>query len=290
MRTEFVEANGIRFHVEVDGEGPLVLLLHGMPQFWFQWRHILPTLAERGYRAAAPDLRGIGQTSRPTRIADYRLHILGDDVAALIRALGESKAHVVGHDWGGLIAWETAFAHPEVVDRLITVNGPPAHIPPRGWGARLRQLVRSWYAFYFALPRLPEWFLTRRHSAVMPGMLEGGHFSPEEMAEYRDFICRPGAAWAMLAYYRAWVRDIRANAARLRGRTVSAPTLVIWGVHDRSLGVELTRDMDRYVRGPLQIVRLPDEGHWFIQNQPERFTELLTAFLAEEHGSTIGPR
>ncbi|MGH2462001.1 MAG: alpha/beta fold hydrolase [Candidatus Limnocylindria bacterium] len=182
MRTEFVEANGIRFHAEVDGEGPLVLLLHGFPQFSYMWRHVLPALAERGYRAVAPDTRGIGETGRPSRIADYRLQILGDDVAALIEALGERKAHLIGHDWGGLIAWETALAHPEVVDRLITVNGPPAHIAPRGWRARLRQLARSWYAFYFALPWSPERFLTRRHAAIMPRLVEGGRFSPEEIA------------------------------------------------------------------------------------------------------------
>jgi pimeloyl-ACP methyl ester carboxylesterase len=284
MNTAFIEANGIRFHVEVDGDGPLILLLHGFPQFSYQWRHILPSLAARGYRAVAPDLRGIGQTSRPTRIEDYRLRILGEDAAALITALGERKAHVIGHDWGGLIAWETAFAHPEVVDRLITVNGPPAHIPPRRWGARLRQLARSWYAFYFALPWSPERFLTRGHSRIMPRLLEGGRFSLEETAVYRDAICQPDAAWAALAYYRAWVRNIFANARRLRGKVVTAPTLVIWGEQDRSLGVELTHDMDRYVRGPLRIARLPEEGHWLVQNQPDRFAEMVVDFLEEEFG------
>jgi len=284
MNTEFIEANGIRFRVEVDGDGPLILLLHGFPHFSYQWRHILPSLAARGYRAVAPDLRGIGQTSRPTRIEDYRLPILGEDVAALITALGERKAHVIGHDWGGLIAWETAFAHPEVVDRLITVNGPPAHIPPRRWGARLRQLARSWYAFYFALPWSPERFLTRGHSGIMPRLLDGGRFSLEETAVYRDAICQPDAAWAALAYYRAWVRNIFANARRLRGKVVTAPTLVIWGERDRSLGVELTHDMDRYVRGPLRIVRLPEEGHWLVQNQPDRFAEMVMDFLEEEFG------
>jgi pimeloyl-ACP methyl ester carboxylesterase len=280
-RTEFVEANGIRFHVKVEGDGPLVVLIHGFPQTSYAWHHVMPLLAERGFRVAAPDTRGIGQSSRPTRIADYRLQVLGDDIAALIGALGADKASVIGHDWGGLIAWETAFAHPEVVDRLITVNGPPAHIPPQGWGARLRQLSRSWYAFYFALPRNPERFLTRGHSQIMARLLRDGRFSPEEIALYRDVICQPGAAWAGLAYYRAWVRGLRANAARLRGRTVTAPTLVIWGEQDPALGLELIEDMDRYVRGPLRIVRLPEENHWFVPNQPERFVDLVTAFLEE---------
>jgi epoxide hydrolase 4 len=290
MRSEFVEANGIRFHVEVDGDGPLIVLLHGFPQSSYMWRDTGPELAKRGFRTAAPDTRGIGQTERPDRIDEYRLEILGDDVAALIGALGAQKAHLIGHDWGGLIAWETAFNHPEVVDRLITVNGPPGHIIPRRWRNRLRQLGHSWYAFYFSLPRNPERFLTRGHSQIMPRLLRGGDFSPEEIAVYRDAICQPGAARAGLAYYRAWVRGLRGNVARLRGRTVSAPTLVIWGEQDPSLGVYLTEDMDRYVRGPLRIVRLPEENHWFIQNQPERFIEMVTAFLHDPNpGSSPSP-
>src|SRR5512132_3192994 len=118
VRTEFVTANGIRFHLETDGEGPLILLLHGFPQSSYQWHHVLPMLAAHGYRVVAPDLRGIGESSRPNRVKDYRLSVLGDDVAALIRELGEERAHVIGHDWGGIIAWEVAFSHPDAVDRL----------------------------------------------------------------------------------------------------------------------------------------------------------------------------
>lgn len=131
------------------------------------WRHVLPALVERGYRAVAPDLRGIGQTSRPTRIGDYRLRILGDDVAALIEALGERKADLVGHDWGGLIAWETAFAHPEVVDRLITVSGPAAQSrcadgepASAGWDKR-RGSVTSACARYFGGRCLDRTSVTR---------------------------------------------------------------------------------------------------------------------------------
>jgi pimeloyl-ACP methyl ester carboxylesterase len=284
MGAEFVEANGIRFHVEVEGDGPLVVLLHGFPQNSWMWRDVGPALAARGFRVAAPDTRGIGQTSRPTRIEDYRLEVLGDDIAALIRALGAPKAHVLGHDWGGLIAWETAFSHPEVVDRLVTVNGPPGHIAPVGTWNTIRQLGRSWYAFYFSLPRNPERFLTRGHSQIMARLLRDGDFSPEEIAVYADAICQPGAAWAGLAYYRAWVRGIRANRRRLRGKVVTAPTLVIWGERDPSLGVTLAEHVDRYARGPLRILRLPEEHHWFMQHQPERFVDVVAGFLTEDVG------
>ena len=112
MRSEYLTANGIRFHLQTDGEGPLVLLLHGFPQTSHAWHDLLPRLATHGYRVVGPDLRGYGESSRPKHIRDYRTSKLGDDVAGLIAALGEKKAHVIGHDWGGAAAWETALAHP----------------------------------------------------------------------------------------------------------------------------------------------------------------------------------
>jgi pimeloyl-ACP methyl ester carboxylesterase len=279
VSTEFVEANGIRFHVETDGEGPLVLLLHGFPQTWYMWKRVMPALAAHGFRVVAPDTRGVGETSRPTRIEDYRLRTLGDDVAALIRALGEEKAHIIGHDWGGVIAWETAMAHPEVVDRLVVVNAPPMPGMVRTYLTSPLQLLRSWYIGFFQLPRLPERFLTRRHADVMRVMLAPGNFSDEEIEVYRDAICRPGAAWAGLAYYRAIVRSLASDLRRLRGKKVRSRTLVIWGDRDVALGKELTHGLDRYVRGPLRIEHLPDARHFVVQDYPDRFVELVTGFL-----------
>jgi pimeloyl-ACP methyl ester carboxylesterase len=286
VRTEFVEANGIRFHLETDGEGPLVLLLHGFPQTWYMWKAVMPQLAARGFRVVAPDTRGVGETSRPTRIADYRLRTLGDDVAALIRALGAERAHVIGHDWGGVIAWETAIAHPEVVDRLVVVNAPPMPHMVRTYVTSPLQLLRSWYIGFFQVPRLAERFLTRGHAEVMRRIFEAGNFSDEEIEVYRDAICRPGAAWAGLAYYRAIVRWLVSDLRRLRGSKVRSPTLVIWGEGDASLGKELTHGLDRYVRGPLRIERLPTAGHFVVEDYPERFVELTSGFL---HGASASP-
>ncbi len=279
MRTEFVEANGISFHLETDGEGPLILLLHGFPQTWYMWNAVIPRLAAHGFRVVAADTRGVGETSRPRRLEDYRLRILGDDVAALIKALGEEKAHVIGHDWGGVIAWETAFAHPDAVDRLVIVNAPSLPGMIRTFVTSPLQLLRSWYVGFFQLPRLPERLLTRRHGEVMRRMLAPGHFSEEEIDVYRDAICRPGAAWAGLAYYRAVARWLISDLRRLRGAKVRSPTLVIWGERDASLGKELTHGLDRYVRGPLRIERLSDARHFVVQDYPGRFVELVTGFL-----------
>ena len=280
VRSEYVTANGIRFHLETDGDGPLLLLLHGFPQTSYMWHKVMPALAASGYRVVAPDLRGIGESGRPRRVRDYRLSILGDDIAALVAELGEERAHVIGHDWGGLVAWEVAFAHPEVVDRLVIVNAPPV----QGWARTAltspRQLGRSWYVFFFNLPWLPEWLVTRPRA--MRQLLRLGQFSDGEIGVYRDAISRPGAAWAGLAYYRALSRWFISDIRRLRGKKIASPTLIIWGEEDPALGKELTHHLDRYVRGPLRIEYVPDAGHWVIQDLPERFVELVTGFLAED--------
>src|SRR5204863_6767394 len=152
---EFVEANGIRFHYVTAGEGPLVLLLHGFPQFWYAWRHQIPALAQR-FKVVAPDLRGYGDTDKPPRVADYRTGVLAADVAALVKALGYDRAHVVGHDWGGGVAWMTALEQSQVVDKLAVLNCPHPKPFSKALRSNLRQLARSWYMFFFQIPALPE--------------------------------------------------------------------------------------------------------------------------------------
>src|SRR3954449_11342949 len=151
-----VAANGARFHVAVTGEGPLVLLLHGFPEFWWSWRHQLVALADAGYRAAAMDLRGYGASDKPPR--GYDLLTLAADVAGLVRALGERDAVVVGHGWGGLVAWTLAPAHPALVRRLAVVSAPP----PLRWSAALsapHQQRAAGPLLRFQLPWHPERWL-----------------------------------------------------------------------------------------------------------------------------------
>ncbi|RPH34803.1 MAG: alpha/beta hydrolase, partial [Chloroflexi bacterium] len=281
MEDEFVEANGIRFHCLTDGSGPLVLLLHGFPQFSYEYRHLVPALAKAGYRAVAPDLRGYGDSSRPTRIEDYQLRILGDDIAALVEAFGERKAHVLGHDWGGIVAAEAALSHPDRVDRLILVNGPPAITLGRAIHHSWRQRFRSSYVLFFRVPRLPEWWLTYGHGRVMKLLLADGTFEPADLAAYRDAICQPGAAWAGLAYYRSIAHTIKDDANRLRGKTIGSPTLVLWGERDRALGRDLAVRLDTQL--PALSVKLffPDVSHWLIEDRPDEVAKLVIEFLDE---------
>ncbi len=288
MRTEFVEANGIRFHCQVEGSGPLVLLLHGFPQTSYEYRHLVPALAAAGYRAVAPDLRGYGDTTRPTRIDDYRLQTLGDDVAALVEALGEQKAHVLGHDWGGIVASEAALSHPEAVDRLILVNGPPAITLGRAIHHSWRQRFRSSYVLFFRMPRVPEWWLTYGHGRVMRLLLADGAFAPADLAVYRDAICQPGAAWAGLAYYRSIAHTIKDDANRLRGKTIRSPTLVLWGERDRALRRDLALRLDSQFATPPRKVFFPDVAHWVIEDRPDEVARLVIEFLDEGQGAGAG--
>ena len=281
MRSEFIEANGIRFHYVTDGAGPLVLLLHGFPQSSYEYRHLVPALARAGYRAVAPDMRGFGNTSRPARIEDYALQTLGDDVAALVDAFGEPKAHVLGHEWGGIVAAEAALAHPDKVDRLILVNGAPAITLGRAIHHSWRQRIRSWYVLYYRLPRLPEWSLTVLHGRVMNLLFSDGAFSASDLAMYRDAICEPRAAWAGLAYYRSIAHTIKDDADRLRGKRITSPALILWGKRDWTLNRDLPQWLDRQFTNPPRKVFFPDVGHWVIEARPDEVARHVIGFIDE---------
>lgn len=271
----FIEANGLRFHVVEAGHGPLVLLLHGFPEFWYGWRAQIPALAER-LRVVAPDLRGYNLTDKP---ADgYDLETLAGDVPALVRALGEERAYVVGHDWGGMLAWGAAIYHPEVVERLAVLNAPHPTVFLRELGRNPGQWARSWYIGLFQVPGLAERLLTAgggrlvaealRRSTVDPAV-----FSPADLAAYRRAVSRPGAPRSMLAYYRALAATPPWKVAE-RTRPVTAPTLLVWGLRDVALGPELTEGVEAWVPN-LRVERIAEAGHWVQHEQAARVNRLL---------------
>ena len=152
---EYADVNNIRMHYVTQGKGPLMLMLHGFPEFWYSWRHQIPVMARR-FKVVAVDMRGYNQTEKPVGVANYRIEVLARDVADLIRALGYEKAVVVAHDWGGGVAWPFAMAYPEMVDRLIVLNCPPPGVLMDHFQHNRAQLKRSYYMFLFQVPRLPE--------------------------------------------------------------------------------------------------------------------------------------
>ena len=283
MGERTVTANGFDFHVHEAGDGDrLALCLHGFPELGFSWRHQLPVLADLGYRAWAPDLRGYGDTRpRPRRRRDYLTPLLVDDVAALIDAANPSETVLIAHDWGAALAWQFALQRERPLERLVIMNVPhPARFQA---GLRtLRQLRKSWYMFFFQLPWLPEWALGRNDAeAVGRGFTEMAvhpeQFDDEVVAVYRQAAAQPGALRAMINWYRGLVLSGRA-LRKIGFPTIDTPTLIVWGEQDTALGKELVDGTDEYVTD-LTVRFLPDASHWVQQDQPEIVNAMLAAFL-----------
>ena len=281
---EQVEANGIRFHCVTAGQGPLVLLLHGFPQFWYAWRHQIPALASR-FKVVAPDLRGYADTEKPPRVADYRTGILAADVAGLVKAFGYEKAHVVGHDWGGAVAWTTALEQAQVVDKLAVLNCPHPLVLGKALRSNLRQLGRSWYMFFFQIPLLPELVFRLAPQQVVERMfrrmtIRKDTFNDEDLRQFRAALEKPGALTAAINYYRATFRNISALRELERSAPkIGAPTLLIWAENDVALGKELTYGMEPLFSGPFRVEYVPQCSHWVNEEQPERVNQLLLDFL-----------
>lgn len=275
-----IEVGSVTLHTAVAGpeDGPLVLLLHGFPEFWYSWRALLGPLIEAGYRVAAPDLRGYDRSSKPPTIADYSRDLLVQDVVGLITALGRDKAHVVCHDWGGVVGWALALQHPERVERFCVMNIPH----PIAFAKALRtlpQLRRSWYVFLFQLPWLPEWLFRRRDFAwpvwALTVSSPPGTWTEADLDRYRDAWSQPGAAGAMINWYRA---AARVKDAPLRTRRVAAPTLLLWGDQDVALGADLADASIAYCDDG-RLVRFPDAGHFVQHDAADRVQQLVIEFL-----------
>ena len=279
LRDGYAEIGDVRLHYVEAGEGPLVVLLHGFPEFWYGWRRQIQPLAAAGFRVVAPDMRGYNLSSRPHDVSAYDTGPLVDDIRGLIRERGAESAMLVGHDWGGTVAWDLAMFHPEVVDRLAILNA--AH--PRKLSQGLHhpdQLRKSWYFFFFALPELPESVVHANHWHFFRHFLHDARpaLTPEETEHYVQAWSQPGAATGMINYYRSSVRTPpkKAEAAL---RPIKAPTLVIWGEGDRYLGPELAEPEHDDVPGLDRVERLPDASHWVHHDQADRVNELLIDFF-----------
>lgn len=285
IRHEFVQANGLRFHVAACGEGDrLALCLHGFPECWYSWRHQLPLLARLGYRAWAPDLRGYGDTTWMPRVRDYAIENLLEDVAQLIDAAKPSSTVLLAHDWGAIIAWYFAMRRLRPLERLVIMNVPHPAVMARVLRTP-KQMARSWYGAFFQIPWLPEKALAaRNHQAIAEafrGMaIDKSRFPDEVLRVYRDNAARPGALRAMVNYYRALVRGGGAARQRRLGYpTIETPTLMVWGEEDTALGKETTYGTDAFV-DDLTIEYLPGVSHWVQQEAPERVNEILERWLA----------
>ena len=276
-----IETNGITLHaVEAGPEnGPLVILLHGFPEFWYGWRYQIEALAAAGYRVLAPDQRGYNLSDKPKEISAYNLDELAADVIGLIDASGREKAYVVGHDWGGAVAWWTAVKYPQRVEKLAILNAPHPKVMRSNLLHNRTQRRKSWYMLMFQMPFLPEWRMRRANWEIGQRALQGtsrpGTFSEADLALYREAWSQPGAATGMLNWYRA---IFRSRPARVSSSRVTMPTLIIWGEKDKFLRRELAEQSVNLCDNG-QIVFIEGASHWVQHEEPARVNELLLKFF-----------
>jgi pimeloyl-ACP methyl ester carboxylesterase len=252
--------------------GELVVLLHGFPQSSACWTPLLEPLAIAGYRAVAPDQRGYSPKARPTTVQAYRMPELVTDVVAIADRLGAETFHLVGHDWGGVVAWRLAGQHPERVTTLTAVSTPH----PRAFARALltgTQALRSAYIPVFRLPGLAELLLGTRRQWGLRRLLAQDGLDPQWVDTYTRVLAQPGALTAALAWYRA------ATPFGLRAPRVGVPTLYVWGSGDPALGPRAATTTGRWVTGAYRFEILPGAGHWLPEHHPEELGRLLLEHL-----------
>lgn len=283
-----VTANGTRFHVAESGDGPLVLMLHGFPQFWWMWRRQLTSLPADGFRAVAADLRGYGGSDKPPR--GYDLITAASDAAGMVRALGEANAVVVGHDWGGLVAWTMAAYFPKVVRRLAVVSvAHPLSMRATVASAALRPGHRGGYLLGSQVPLLPERRLVGDDAARVGRMLRAwsgpGWPDPETERRYRAAMRVPSVAHSALEYHRwfmrSWARPDGMRYARRVRTPVQVPTLHLHGALDSCVPPATARGSGRYVEAPYRWRLIDGAGHFPAEEQPVRFDAELRSWLAD---------
>ena len=279
-----IAVNDVELQVSVTNEGGergLALLLHGFPELAFSWRHQITALVEAGYEVWAPNLRGYGESSKPPKVSDYAMDRLLADIGALIDASGRADVTLVGHDWGAAQAWMFAIRRVRPLERLVIMNVPhPACMRRELRGAR--QLLKSWYIFFFQIPWLPEKLLCARRAkavgdAFTKSAVDRSRFPDEVTDVYREAALRPRAMRSMVNYYRAALRGGRASASE-ELPVIDTPTLLIWGLEDVALSKATTDGTGDHV-SDLTMRFLPEVSHWVQQEAPETVNAMLLAWL-----------
>ncbi len=278
LATRTIDSDGVRLHCVTAGRptDPMVLLLHGFPARWSTWRSTLNALANAGFFAVAPDLRGYGASDKPAGVAAYSVARFVDDVAAIVRGFGRERVCLAGHDFGGGVAWGVAMVHPELVARLAILNS----VHPVGIEREMRrwsQLKKSWYVFFFLLPWLPEWWLSRRDFRFLRRSLADDGLPAEVIDDIIAGVRSPDSLHAAINSYRASFQDgIR---RRLAPQRVEVPTLVLWGDRERHLNASLADPPADWVTNA-RVVHIPDASHWVQHDAPDEVAALLVEHFA----------
>lgn len=269
-------ADGTVIACRVEGTGPAVVMLHGFPDLALGWRRQSEALANGGFRAIAPDLRGYGESDRPVGIEHYALTRLADDIIAVCQQRAPEGAMLVGHDWGGVVAWYVAMQRPDLLRRLVILNAPHPAAYRREIARFSSQILRSWYAALFQLPRLPELLFRLANMHLLERVWRGGPARDSDTLEkYREQYSHPDAIRAALDYYRAAPRY-----PKPKGRRITAPVTILWGDRDRYLRSSLASNLDRWVTR-CDVEHFPQAGHWLQHDEPEAVNARLVELAGE---------
>jgi pimeloyl-ACP methyl ester carboxylesterase len=283
IRERFVKTNGVNLHVLEAGpeDGPMIVFLHGFPDCCYAWRRHLSYFADKGYLAVAPDQRGYNLSDKPEGVDAYHLNQLAGDFLGLIESYGRREVFLVGHDLGGMVSWWTAAHYPEHIKRLVIMNCPHPSVIRENLFGNVKQMQKSWYVFFFQVPRAPEKMISA-HDFSWPVNVLGktsrpGTFSKEELEEYRKAFAQPGSCQAMINWYRSFVPLFFENQDPL---TIKVPTLVLWGVNDTALVPEQARQSAACCENS-RVVYFDEATHWVQHEEAQQINPMLEKFFQE---------
>ncbi|HEY6269114.1 MAG TPA: alpha/beta hydrolase [Candidatus Acidoferrum sp.] len=280
MDTIHFQHADVRLHAVAAGpkDGPVVVLLHGFPEFWYGWRRQIGPLAAAGFRVVVPDQRGYNLSSKPSGVAAYALTELVSDVIAIADQLGQEKILLAGHDWGAAVAWSTALFHPQRIAKLVVLNVPHPSVMRKFLSTHRSQLLRSWYMFFFQLPWFPErLFSAFNYRTGVRALLRSsrpGTFSDEDLAQYRAAWSHPRAVTSMINWYRALFR----TRVKFPDKIVHVPTRILWGERDAFLLAEMAHESLRYCSNA-ELFTFANATHWLQHEESARVSELLIDFF-----------
>ncbi|MCP4422559.1 MAG: alpha/beta hydrolase [Chloroflexi bacterium] len=272
IQSEYIETNGIRLHTTFAGpkNGKPVFLLHGFPDAWFGWEAQINALADAGFHVIAPDQRGYNLSDKPKGVASYQMNTLVADILGLADALGYERFHLAGHDFGAMVSWNLAMRHPERLNRLVIANVPHPIVMRNYLQTHLIQMLKSWYAFFFQLPHLPEWAVSVNNwhfliSAMPDDLME------VERDRYRKAWGQPGAMTGMINWYRAMLRYSRKSTALSK---IQTPTLVLWGQQDPHISYEMAPlSVELCDNG--RLVTFADATHWVLHDKSKEVSQQM---------------
>ncbi len=280
VQHHFAKINGIHLHYVSKGEGELVILLHGFPEFWYSWRHQIEFLS-KDFKVVALDMRGYNESDKPRGVANYRSELLTSDVDQLIQHLGYEKANIIGHDWGGAVSWNFAHYYPHRVNRIAVLNCPHPWLFKKNF--TFRQFLRSWYTFYFQIPWLPETLIRLLLKSFLRFAFQHyaknkNAFTDADINRYAEALRKPYSIAAGIHYYRA--ANNRLNTRGMKPvKQIESPALLIWALNDHALDISMTKNHPPLFKNYFEIKFIPHCSHWVQNDRPDTVNEMLGEFL-----------